>query len=46
MKKYKPEQIVTPLRQVEVALGTTKAAPKACKEASITAQICCRLKTS
>jgi hypothetical protein len=38
MKKYKPEQIVTPLRQVEVELANGKTTPQACKEAEITAQ--------
>ena len=38
MKKYKPEQIVTPLRQVEVELANGKTTPQACKEAGITAQ--------
>jgi hypothetical protein len=40
MKKYKPEQIVTPLRQVEVELANGKTTPQACKEAAITAQTC------
>ncbi len=39
MKKYKPEQIVTLLRQVEVELANGKTTPQACKEAEITAQI-------
>jgi len=38
MKKYKPEQIVTLLRQVEVELANGKTTPQACKEAAITAQ--------
>jgi putative transposase len=38
MKKYKPEQIVTLLRQVEVELANGKTTPEACKEAEITAQ--------
>ena len=38
MKKYKREQIVTLLRQVEVELGNGKTTPQACKEAEITAQ--------
>jgi hypothetical protein len=37
-KKYKPEQIVTSLRQVEVELANGKTTPQACKEADITAQ--------
>jgi putative transposase len=38
MKKYKPEQIVTLLRQVEVGLANGKTTPQACKAAEITAQ--------
>jgi putative transposase len=38
MKKYKREQIVTLLRQVEVELANGKTTPQACKEAEITAQ--------
>ena len=38
MKKHKPEQIVTLLRQVEVELANGKSTPQACKEAEITAQ--------
>jgi putative transposase len=38
MKKYKPEQIVTLLRQVEVELANGKTTPQACKEAEITTQ--------
>jgi putative transposase len=38
MKKYKPEQIVTLLRQVEVELANGKTTPQACKEAEITGQ--------
>ena len=38
MKKYKPEQIVTLLRQVEVEIANGKTTPQACKEAEITAQ--------
>jgi putative transposase len=37
-RKYKPEQIVTLLRQVEVGLANGKTTPQACKEAEITAQ--------
>ena len=37
-RKYKPEQIVTLLRQVEVGLANGKSTPQACKEAEITAQ--------
>jgi putative transposase len=38
IRKYKPEQIVTLLRQVEVGLANGKTTPQACKEAEITAQ--------
>ena len=37
-KRHTPEQIVTLLRQVEVAVGHGKATPQACKEAAITEQ--------
>jgi putative transposase len=38
IRKYKPEQIVTLLRQIEVGLANGKSTPQACKEAEITAQ--------
>jgi putative transposase len=38
MKRYKPEQIVALLRQVEVEIATGKTTPQACKEAAITQQ--------
>ncbi len=38
MQRYKPEQIVTVLRQVEVAVASGKTTPQACKEAGITVQ--------
>jgi putative transposase len=38
MKKYKPEQIVTLLRQVEVEIANGKTTPQACKEAEVTPQ--------
>jgi len=38
MRRYKPEQIVTLLRQVEVELANGKTTPQACKEAQITVQ--------
>jgi putative transposase len=38
MRRYKPEQIVTLLRQIEVAVANGKTAPQACKEAEITTQ--------
>ncbi len=37
-KRHTPEQIVTLLRQVEVAVANGKATPQACKEAAITEQ--------
>ena len=38
IKRYKPEQIVTMLRQIEVSIATGKTTPQACKEAEITMQ--------
>jgi putative transposase len=38
MIRYKPEQIVTLLRQIEVAVANGKTTPQACKEAQITTQ--------
>lgn len=38
MQRYKPEQIVTILRQIEVAVANGKSTPQACKEAAITVQ--------
>ena len=38
MQRYKPEQIVTVLRQVEVAMANGKSTPQACKEAGIHTQ--------
>jgi transposase-like protein len=38
MKKHKPEQIVTLLRQIEVEIANGKNTPQACKEAEITVQ--------
>ena len=38
MIRYKPEQIVTLLRQIEVAIANGKSTPQACKEAEITTQ--------
>ena len=35
MQRYKPEQIVAVLRQVEVQMTSGKTAPQACKEAGI-----------
>jgi len=38
MKRFKAEQIVTLLRQIEVAIANGKTTPQACKEAEITVQ--------
>lgn len=38
MQRYKPEQIVTMLRQIEVGIANGKTTPQACKEAAITVQ--------
>ena len=38
MQRYKPEQIVTMLRQIEVAAANGKTTPLACKEAGINTQ--------
>jgi putative transposase len=38
MKRYKPEQIVTMLRQIEVSIANGKTTPQACQEAEITMQ--------
>ncbi len=35
IKKYKAEQIVTVLRQIEVQMANGKTAPQACQEAGI-----------
>ena len=37
-KKYKPEQIVNLLRQIEVETANGKTTPQACRDAEITAQ--------
>ncbi len=37
-QRYKPEQIVTMLRQIEVGIANGKNTPQACKEAEITVQ--------
>jgi putative transposase len=37
-KRYKPEQIVALLRQIEVEIANGKTTPQACKEAQITVQ--------
>ena len=38
MKRYKAEQIVTLLRQIEVGIANGKPTPQACKEAEINQQ--------
>ena len=38
IRKYKAEQIVTVLRQIEVQMANGKTAPQACKEAGIHTQ--------
>ena len=38
MKRYKPEEIVSLLRQIEVGLANGKSTPQACKEAEINTQ--------
>jgi putative transposase len=38
IQRYKPEQIVTMLRQIEVSIANGKTTPQACKEAAITVQ--------
>ncbi len=38
MKRYKAEQIVTLLRQIEVGIANGKLTPQACKEVEITQQ--------
>jgi hypothetical protein len=37
-RRYTAEEIVTVLRQVEVAIGSGKPTPQACREAGITEQ--------
>ncbi len=37
-KRYKAEQIVTVLRQIEVEIANGKTTPQACREAQITTQ--------
>ena len=38
IKRYKAEQIVTMLRQIEVSIANGKTTPQACHEAAITVQ--------
>lgn len=42
IKRYKPEQIVTLLWEVEVGIGNGKSTPAACNEPGIAAQTYCR----
>ena len=35
MQRHKPEQVVTVLRQIEVAMANGKSTPQACKDAGI-----------
>jgi len=37
-KKYKPEQIVSLLRQIEVAVANGKSTPQGCRDAGISEQ--------
>jgi putative transposase len=37
-KRYKPEQIVNLLRQIEVEIANGKTTPQACRDAAITTQ--------
>jgi len=39
IRRYKPEQIVTVLRQIEVQIANGKTGPQACKEAGIHTQV-------
>ena len=41
-RNYKPEQMVTILRQMEVQMANGKTAPQACQEAEIHTQTCYR----
>jgi putative transposase len=38
IKRFKPEQIVTLLRQIEVEIANGKTTPQACKDAAVTQQ--------
>ena len=35
IRRYKPEQIVTVLRQIEAPMANGKSTPQACKEAGV-----------
>jgi putative transposase len=45
-KKHTPEQIVSLLRQIEVAVANGKTTPIACREGGITEQTYYRLRSS
>jgi hypothetical protein len=38
IQRYKPEQVVTMLQQIEVGIANGKTTPQACEEAAITVQ--------
>jgi transposase len=38
IQRYKPEEIVTLLRQIDMSIGNGKTTPQACSEAGITVQ--------
>jgi hypothetical protein len=42
IKRYKPEQIVSVLRKIEVEMANGKTTPQPCKEAEIAIQTYCR----
>ena len=42
MKRYKPQEIVALLRQIEVGIANGKLTPQACKETEINTQRYCR----
>jgi putative transposase len=42
MKRFKPEQCVSPLQQIEVGTANGKTTSQACKDAGITQQTYCR----
>ena len=44
-KRYKPEQIVTLLRQIEVEIANGKTMPQACRDAEIATQTYYRWRT-
>jgi putative transposase len=39
IKRFKPEQIVTLLRQIEVEIANGKTAPQACQDAPLAADL-------